>query len=291
MEFIRAKGIVHSVSGGQNWFGVTHNLNIYRGCNQGCIYCDSRSSCYQIHDFDVIKIKQNADQIVDHELKGKRKTGVLSMGGMSDPYNYHERTIEYTRNILKSIDKYNFGVSIITKSTLVTRDLDILKNINKHSPVSVNFTITTADDKLQSRIEKNVSSSSERFKALRTVSDAGIYAGVMLMPILPFINDTVENIENIVIKAHEAGAKFIYASFGVTLRDNQRQYFFKKIGPDLTKKYVDTFGESYMCSSLNYELLKNKFETLCNKYGIVYKMNDIVNGIQNSIKNEQISLF
>lgn len=291
MNFIRAKKLIHSMKGGQSWFSSTHNCNIYRGCNQNCIYCDSRSSCYQISDFDQVRAKEEADILIDHELSKIRQKGVLSLGGMGDPYNYLEKELHYTRNALKSLDKYGFGVSIITKSTLVTRDIDILKNICTHSPVSVSFTITTADDRLQARIERNVPSSSDRFRALKLLSDSGIYTGITLMPLLPFINDTAENIESIVQKAHESGAKYIFASFGVTLRDNQRQHFFQKIGPELTKKYIDTYGDSYMCSSLNEKALRIKFETLCRKYGIVYKMKDIIKGMSDNIKSEQMTLF
>jgi DNA repair photolyase len=189
------------------------------------------------------------------------------------------------------MNKYHFGAHIITKSTLVLRDIDILKSINQHSPVCVGITITTADDRLQARIERNVPSSTERFSAIKELSDNNIYTGILLMPILPFINDTIDNIRNIVVKAHESGAKFIFASFGVTLRDNQRQHFFKQIGPKLTKKYVDTYGDAYVCGSLNHNGLRREFESLCQKYDIVYKMKDIIKGISDSVKSEQISLF
>jgi len=291
IEFIRAKKLIHSTSDGQYWFGVTHNTNIYRGCNQGCIYCDSRSSCYQIHDFDTVKAKENADILIDHELSSKHKKGIISMGGMSDPYNFLEKELKYTRNALKSMDKYGFGVSMITKSTLVTRDIDIYKNINTHSPVVISMTVTTASDKLAKRIERNVPSTSKRFEALKKMSDAGLFVGITLMPVLPFINDTTANIENILKLAKDNGVKFIYASFGVTLRDNQRQYFFTKIGDELTEKYVKYYGESYMCSSPNYDLLRKRFETLCDKYGILYKMDEIIKGAKNNVKTKQVALF
>ena len=291
MEFIRAKRMIQNVKGGQSWFGITHNVNIYRGCNQGCIYCDSRSDCYQISNFDQIKAKEDADVMIDQELSLKRNKGVIGLGGMSDPYNQYEKDLEYTRSALKSIAQYQFGVTIITKSTLVTRDIDILKAIMKKQPTIVCFTITTADNRLQSRIERNIASSSQRFEAMKELSQEGIFTGITMMPILPFINDTVENIEAIVTKAYESGAKFIYPSFGVTLRANQRQYFFQKIGPELTKKYIDAFGDAYMCVSLNQEELRKKFETLCQKYGIVYKMKDILREANNYVVNEQISLF
>jgi DNA repair photolyase len=289
MEFINAVKIVQSVSEG--WFGATYNMNIYKGCNQGCIYCDSRSSCYQIQNFDTIRAKQDAPLKVEKELSKKRKVGIITMGGMSDPYNYLEKKLEYTRSVLKSINKYQFGVSIITKSTLVLRDIDILKEINKNNAVSIGITITTSNDRLQSRIERNVPSTTERFQALKTLKEEGLYCGVLMMPILPFINDTVENIDGIVEMAHEANVDYIYPSFGVTLRDNQRLYFFEKIGETLTKQYIDEFKDSYLCVSPNHMQLKERFITLCEKYGIVYKMEDIVKGMKENKQNQQISLF
>jgi DNA repair photolyase len=291
MDFIQAKNLIHPVKGGQGWFGVTHNVNIYRGCDHGCIYCDSRSSCYQIANFDTIRAKENADIKIDHELSNKRKKGIVGLGGMNDPYNSNEKELEYTRKALESFNKYQFGVHVITKSDLVIRDIDLFQAINRHSPVNIGITITTGSDVLQKDIERNVSSSSKRFRALKRLSDNNLFCGVLMMPILPFINDTIDNIDSIVTKAYQAGAHYIYPSFGVTLRDNQRQYFFKQIGSELTKQYIDTFGESYMCISPNHKDLKKHFTQLCEKYGILYKMEDIVKGMHASVKSTQLSLF
>ena len=290
MEFINAVKLIHKMNGGEGWFGATHNMNIYKGCNQGCIYCDSRSNCYQIKEFDRVKAKQNAPIKIDAELKNKRNKCVISMGGMSDPYNHLEETLEYTKSALQSILKYGHGVSIITKNTRVLRDVDLLLEINQSMPVSIGFTITTGNDRLQNRIERNVSSTSERFQAIQEIRKHGLYAGILMMPILPFINDTIENITSIVEQAHKVDAKYIYPSFGVTLRDNQRQYYFEKIGPELTQKYINEFGDSYMCVSPNHKELKQHFQTLCKKYGIVYKMKDIVEGTKNHIKKQQLTL-
>ena len=288
MEFINAVKIVQTMNG-EGWFGTTHNMNIYRGCNQGCIYCDSRSSCYQIQEFDKVKAKLDAPLKVENELKNKRKKGIISMGGMSDPYNSQEKKLEYTRKILNSINKFNFGVNIITKNELILRDIDILKKINEHSPVSVGITITTYNDLLQSRIERNITSTSDRFKVIETLRKNDIYAGILMMPILPFINDTIDNIEAIVKKAKEVDAKFIYPSFGVTLRDNQRLYFFEKIGKDLTDKYIKEFGESYVCTSPNHKNLFNRFKELCLEYNIKYRMEDIVKEIKKNSKQNQLT--
>lgn len=289
MEYINAIKIIHKTSGGDGWFGSTHNMNIYKGCNQGCIYCDSRSSCYQIQDFDIVKPKKDADIKIESELKSKRTKGIISMGGMSDPYNSLEKNLKLTRSALESIQRYGFGVSCITKNTLLERDIDIYKKINQTMPVTIGVTITTANDLLQSRIERNVPSSSERFQLIQKCAQEGLFSGVLMMPILPFINDTIENIENIVLKAKESGAKFIYPSFGVTLRDNQRLHFFGKIGEKLTKQYIQEFQENYMCTSPNHKELKKRFIQLCEQHNILYKMKDIIAESKTYIKQEQIS--
>lgn len=285
------KQLIHKTNGEHGWFSVTHNCNIYRGCDHGCIYCDSRSSCYKIPHFDEIKVKEDSDILIENELKSKRKKGVLGLGGMNDPYNRYEKDLEYTRSALQSVNKYGFGVVIITKSTLVLRDIDILKEISTHSTVIVMFTITTSNDRLQGRIERNVSSSSDRFNAIKELTSHGIYTGIMMSPLLPFINDTIENITGIVTQAKENNAKFIYPGFGVTLRDNQRQYFFQKIGVELTKKYVDAFGDSYMCTSQDFKKLQSEFRRLCKKHMVLYKMNDIIEHANDYQKEKQLTLF
>ena len=166
MEFINAVKIVQPMKEG--WFGSTYNMNIYRGCNQGCIYCDSRSNCYQVKNFDTVKAKKDAPLKVEKELSSKRVKGVISMGSMSDPYNHLEEELNYTRKVLTSINKHGFGVSCITKNKRILRDIDLYTEINTHSPVTIGITITTFNDLLQSRIERNVSSSSERFNIIKT---------------------------------------------------------------------------------------------------------------------------
>lgn len=288
MEFINSNKIVQSVSGDNGWFGASYNMNIYRGCNHGCIYCDPRSSCYQIHEFDKVKAKKDAPIKIEKELSAKRKKGIISLGGMNDPYNPFEKEIQYTRQALTSINKYSFGAFIITKSDLVVRDIDLFKEIKKHSVCNVAITITTSNDKLQSRIERNVTSTSDRFKALKKLTDNGIFCGILMMPILPFINDTKENIFGIVQKAVAAKVNYIYPSFGVTLRDNQREYFYGKIGEKLTKQYINEYEEKYMCVSPKAEELKNYFTQLCEDNGILYKMKDIIRESKQSISDMQL---
>ena len=294
MDYIPAKSIISNYKENNEWFGGNYNMNIYKGCCHGCIYCDSRSDCYGIEDFDRVRVKENSINLVEKDLKSKRKKGVVSTGAMSDPYNPFEEKLLLTRKALELIDKYNYGAAIDTKSDLITRDIDVLKRIKEHSPVLCKITITTADDELSKKIEPNVSLSSERFKAIKELSDAGIYTGILLMPILPFINDTEENIISIVRKAEENGAKFIYPAFGVTLRSNQRMHFFDKLDkefPKIKERYIREFQNNYMCSSPKGRELYKIFTEECRKLGIIYKMKDIIEDYKKLYKNEQISLF
>ena len=294
MQFIKAKTILSKVKYGADWYGCDYNMNLYRGCPHGCIYCDSRSSCYHIDDFDIPKLKENALNILERELS-KNSRGVVSIGSMSDTYNPLEKQYEQTRGALKLISKYNFGVSIDTKSDLILRDLDLLKEINLKNNVIVKFTITTPSDELSKIIEPNVCVSSKRFKAMKILSDNGIFTGIMMNPVLPFITDNEEDIKKIVKMAYEFGAKFIHTYMGVTLRDNQRDYYFEKLDKyfkGLKEKYINYYGNKYNCTVPNYKKLYKVFVMECNKYGILYNMNDIIKAYKKEIKeNEQITLF
>lgn len=297
MKYISVKKIISNYEEDQEWFGFNYKMNIYRGCCHGCIYCDSRSNCYQVVDFDTVKAKENSLEIIESDLKSKRKKGVIDTGSMSDPYNPFEKKYCLTRNALEEINKMGFGVSIATKSSLVTRDIDILKKIKKHSPVLVKITITTFDDELCKKIEPNVCSSTERFKALKELNDNDIYSGILLTPILPFINDTEENIISIVRKASECKVKFIFAfNMGVTLRQNQREYYYEQLRKnfkdnEIVNKYIKTYGDRYMCNSLNSKNLWKVFVEECEKYGILYKMEDIIRDYKSKYEVSQISWF
>ena len=276
------------------WFGNDYNMNLYRGCCHGCIYCDSRSECYHIDDFDTVKVKENCLQILRDELRRKVRTGIIGTGSMSDPYNPFEKTELVTRHALELIDAYNFGVTVITKSSLITRDIDVYKSIAEHSPVLCKMTITTADDNLCRLIEPNVSVSSERFKALAKMSDAGLFTGITLMPVLPFIEDNEENILKIVRTASECGVKIIYPAFGMTLRQNQRDYYYEKLDkifPGLSDKYRKFYGDRYNCVSPNAKKLWNVFAKECDKYGILYNMKDIIKAYKQGYGNMQLSFF
>ncbi|MCL1864375.1 MAG: radical SAM protein [Spirochaetes bacterium] len=293
METIQAKTIVTKTKS-QVWFGSDYNMNIYRGCCHGCIYCDSRSECYQVSDFERVKAKENALEIINSELKRKKKKGVIATGSMSDPYNPFEKRNELTRNSLKIVNENRFGIAIATKSSLVTRDTDILSSIKEHSPVIVKITITTADNDLCKKIEPHAADSKERFAAIKSLSDTGIYCGILLMPILPFINDNRSNILDIVHRAYDNGAKFIYALFGVTLRDIQRKYFYERLDnlfPNLKQKYMSCYGNSYNCISPNAKDLWDTFKSECINFGISYKMDDIIKSYKSDYQNRQLSLF
>ncbi|MDR2083578.1 MAG: radical SAM protein [Bacteroidales bacterium] len=295
MQTVPAKKIVSSYTE-KGWFGANFNMNIYRGCCHGCIYCDSRSECYNIPDFDTVKAKENALVIIENELKSKRRKGIIMTGAMSDPYNPFEKKEELTRSALHLINKYNFGINILTKSDLVTRDADILNAIQEHNPAVVNFTVTTADDEICKKVEPNVCSTSERLKALEYLSKENISCGIGLMPVLPFINDNIKNISQIVELAAGAGAKWIfsYPTLAVSLRQNQRKYFYDRLDekfPGIKEKYIKTYGSSYWCASPDSDYLWNELKSLCKKYNLLYRHNEIEDAIRNDNKMRQIKLF
>lgn len=276
------------------WYGNDYNMNLYRGCCHGCIYCDSRSECYHIENFDTVRAKENCIEILRNELRRKVRTGIIGTGSMSDPYNPFEEKEEITRKALMLIDAYNFGVTVITKSDLITRDIDIYKDIAKHSPVLCNMTVTTADDNLCRKIEPNVCLSSERFEALTKMSEAGLKVGITLTPVLPFVTDNEENLLTIVKYAHKCGVKYIHAGFGMTLRENQRDYYYKNIDiifPGITEKYRQYYGERYNCVVPQANKLWRKFSAECEKHGILYNMREIVEDYKRGYGDMQLSFF
>lgn len=294
MELISAKTLLSGYKENKDWFGINYNMNIYKGCSHGCIYCDSRSECYRVDDFDEVKGKENALAIIERELRSKRVKGVVGTGAMSDPYNPMESVYELTHGALKYIHQYGFGIHISTKSPLVARDIDLLSAIAKNAPVLVMITITSADDALCKKVEPHVPVTSERFKTIKKLTEAGIPTGVLMMPILPFIEDTEDNITTIVKRAHEMGAKYIYPAFGVTLRDRQREWFYDQITkdfPGIKEKYIQAFGEVYSCRSPQAKALWAVFETLCKERGIIYKMEEIIKSYQSIYEPTQLSFF
>ena len=295
MEFVKAKTILSKVKYGNDWYGVDYNMNLYRGCSHGCIYCDSRSNCYHIDNFDVPKGKENALAILENELSKKHDHGVVGIGSMSDTYNPFEKEYEQTRGALKLLSKYNFGVSIDTKSDLILRDIDLLKEINEKNNVIIKVTITTPKDEISKIIEPRVCASSRRFEVIKTLTDNGIFAGIMMNPLLPFITDSEKDIKELVRLAHKSGAKFIQSYMGMTLRENQRDYYYEQLDkhfPNMKEKYIKYYGERYNCPVPNYRKLYKVFTDECDKYGILYNMRDIIKAYKKEIKeDEQLSLF
>jgi len=291
---VPAKNIVYKSQAPSHWFGADYNMNIYRGCSHGCIYCDSRSDCYRNADFDIVKAKEDALTKVRNDLRRKVKTGVIATGAMSDPYNPLEKRLELTRNSLELINAYSFGVSIATKSALVMRDADILSDIQAHSPVIIKMTITAADDAVCKLIEPNVSFTSERFAALRTLAQRGIFCGVLMMPILPYITDTPDNIVGILRQAKESGAKFVYGAMGMTLRQGNRGYYYDRLDeslPDLKAKYIKRYGNRYNVPSPHYKKLWGVFVAECERLGLLYDMGAIIQHYKAGYGNEQQMLF
>jgi DNA repair photolyase len=272
---IQAKTLLARVKGPDDWFGLYYNFNLYRGCQHQCIYCDSRSECYQIENFNQdVLVKVNALELLRKELAGKRVVGTIGTGSINDPYMPLESEKQLTRHALETIAEFQFPVHIITKSDLIVRDLDLLEKIGQ-TYAAVTFTVTSADDVLSKKLEPGAPVSSRRLAAMRKLSENGILTGLAMMPILPFIEDNEENISHIVTLAHENGAAYILPAFGVTLRDRQRAYFYDKLDkrfPGLRARYEKAFGERYSAHAQNRARLEQVFTGLCQQYGIATKM-------------------
>ena len=287
MHFVEAKGILSSKNG----------MNIYRGCLHGCIYCDSRSRCYGFtHDFEDIEAKENAVFLLEKALRSKRKRCMLRTGAMCDPYLPIEENLRLTRRCLELIDQYEYGVAIQTKSTRILRDIDLLRSINRKAKAVVQMTMTTFDESLCKIVEPNVSTTKERFKALLQFKEAGIPTVVWLTPILPFINDTEDNIRGILdycIKADVNG--IICFDMGVTLREGDREYFYQALDkhfPGLKNKYIRTYGNAYEVPSPNAKALMKLFQEICDENGIMRDPMDCFAYLNEfPEKYEQISLF
>lgn len=276
-----------------------NGMNLYRGCTHGCIYCDSRSSCYQMkHDFEDVEVKSNAIELLEQTLKRKRNKCMIVTGAMSDPYMHCETDIQLTRKSLELIDKYGFGVSIQTKSDRILNDLDLLIRINQRSKCVVQMTLTTFDEALCKIIEPNVSTTLERVNALKILNVNNIPTIVWLTPLLPFINDTEENIRGIVNYCIDAKVKGILCfGISVTLREGDREYFYQKLDehfPGLKKDYQRIYGEDYIINSPNHNKLMKILNEECLKHGIMSNVDEIFNYIQKFESNDskdQLSFF
>ncbi len=274
IEEIHAKTILNSVKQPDTWFGLKYNMNLYRGCQHQCIYCDSRSDCYRIENFADIHVKVNAIDLLADALPRKRVRGTIGTGSMNDPYMPIEKKYNLTGQALQVIAQHQFPIHIITKSDLVLRDLQTLREINRVY-AAVSFTITTTDDALAKKLEPGASSPSARYRAMKTLSDNGIHTGVTMMPILPFIEDNEENIAQIVTRAHESGASYILPWFGMTLRAGSREYYYDKLDrhfPGVRQQYVRQFGGRYECNAPNWRKLGDVFGKLVYKYRLATRM-------------------
>ncbi|MBM3127511.1 MAG: radical SAM protein [Chloroflexi bacterium] len=271
---ITAKTLLSSSKKPDPWFGIKYTMNLYRGCQHQCIYCDSRSECYRIENFAEIHVKTNALDLLRRELARKRVKGTIGTGSMNDPYMQVEAEWNMTGRALAIIAERGFPVHIITKSNLVLRDVETLREINRVY-AAVSFTITTTDDALCRKIEPGASLASQRFAAMRALADDGIYTGVTMMPILPFLEDNAENILAIVERARDAGAGYIIAAFGMTMRDRQRAYFYDKLDhlfPGVRAQYERRYGERYSCPVPNAARLEKIFRERCAQLGIATRM-------------------
>ena len=291
MHYIKAKSILSAKNG----------MNLYRGCLHGCIYCDSRSTCYNMqHNFEDVEIKSNAIDLLEKTLNSKRKKCMIGMGSMTDPYIPLENEIQNTRKALELIYKYGFGATLITKSSLILKDLYILKEINKKTKCIIQMTLTTFNEKLCKIIEPNVSTTKERFEVLKILNQNNIPTVVWFTPILPFINDTKENLIGILNYCTQAKVYGIICfGIGLTLRDGNREYFYKNLDkyfPNLKEKYIKTYGNNYMLGSKNSKYLMNIFYKTCKQHNIICDNNEIfkyLNTFENkeTIENQQLELF
>ena len=289
MHFVDVKGILSSHNG----------MNLYRGCTHGCIYCDSRSACYQFtHAFEDIEVKQNAPELLEKALYSKRKKCMIGTGAMCDPYMHCEEQLKLTRRCLELIDRYGFGVAIQTKSDRILRDLDLLTSINRKAKCVVQMTLTTYDEELCRIVEPHVCTTRRRYEVLQIMRENGIPTVVWLSPILPYINDTRENIEGILGYCRDAGVYGIICfGMGVTLRQGDREYFYAALDrhfPGLHEKYHRKFGYAYEIPSDRSKELMGYFHSFCREHHMVSDVNKVFEYLREFPENkgyEQLSLF
>lgn len=289
MHFVKVKGILSARNG----------MNLYRGCQHGCIYCDARSLCYQMnHAFEDIEVKENGLELLEAALRSRRRPCMIGTGAMSDPYIPLERELRYTRRALELIEKYGFGVTVLTKSDRILEDFDLLCRINSRTKVVVQMTLTTMDERLCRIIEPGVCTTRDRLEALRKFRDAGIPTVVWLDPILPFLNDTPENIAGIVDACGDAGVRgIINFGMGLTLREGNREYFYARLDrhfPGLKERYIRTYGNAYDVASPDQDALLKLFHERCEKYGIWHDNDQIfryMSIFEEKEEARQLSLF
>lgn len=287
MHFVQAKSLL------TRWNG----MNIYRGCSHGCIYCDSRSECYQMkHPFEDIEVKENAPVLLENILKTKRRKIMISTGSMSDPYQHCEEKLGMTRKCLELIDRYGFGASVITKSDLVLRDIDLFDSINRKSKSVLQMSLTIADDRLSKIIEPHVCTTARRYEVLKEFQKRAISTVVWMMPFLPLLTDTEENLRTILDYCIDAGVKGIICfNIGMTLRRGDREYYYKALDrhfPGLSREYQRRYGNVYEVNSADNTRLMKLFHTTCEQHGILHTPDECFRYIaQMPEKSDQLSLF
>ncbi len=287
MHFVQAKSLLTRYNG----------MNIYRGCSHGCIYCDSRSECYQMkHQFEDIEVKENAPALLENILRTKRRKIMISTGSMSDPYQHCEEQLLLTRKCLELIDRYEYGASVITKSDLVTRDIDLFDSINRKSKSVLQMSLTVADDRLSKLIEPGVCTTSRRYEVLKSFQERNIPTVVWMTPLLPFLTDTEENIRTILDYCIDAGVKGIVCfNIGLTLRQGDREYFYQALDkhfPGLSRDYQKRYGNAYEVNSPDNARLMRLFHTTCERYGIIYTPDECFRYIAlMPQRDDQLSLF
>lgn len=289
MHFVEAKGILSAKNG----------MNIYRGCTHGCIYCDSRSDCYQMnHAFEDIEVKQNCVELLEKALQSKRKKCMIGTGSMSDPYMHCEEKLELMKQCLKVIERYGFGAAVMTKSGRILRDLPLLSRINQKTKVVVQTTFTTYDEELCKILEPNVCTTKKRYEMLLAMKEEGIPTVVWMDPILPFINDSKENLDGLLDYCIKADVKGIICfGIGVTLRNGNREYFYQKLDehfPGLKRKYQETYGYAYELESPNGRVLYRRLQEVCKANNILCNPDEVfsyINEFPYDKGYEQLSLF
>ena len=289
MHYVQAKGILSAQNG----------MNLYRGCSHGCIYCDSRSRCYHMdHAFEDIEVKENAIELLEDALRRKREKCMLSTGSMTDPYIPLESELGLVRKALALAERFGFGFTLITKSARVLRDLDLLRAINEKTKCVVQMTITTCDEELCRKIEPNVSTTAERFEALRRLHEAGIPTVVWLSPILPWLNDTEENVRGILERCAGAGVRGVICfGMGLTLREGNREYFYARLDrlfPGLKERYIREYGMRYVVSSPRSDELMRLFHAVCAEKGMMHDNDEIfawLSAFEEKTPSRQLSLF
>ena len=289
MHFVQAKGILTANNG-------SRGMNIYRGCTHGCIYCDSRSLCYQFsHPFEDIEVKINAPELLEQALRSMRRRCMISTGAMCDPYMHCEEQLGLTRRCLELISRYGFGAAVLTKSDRILRDIDLLDEINRKTKAVVQLTLTTYDESLCAIVEPHVCPTRRRIEVLEAMQERGIPTLVWLAPVLPFLNDTEENISAILDACIRVGVKGIVCfDMGMTLREGDREYYYAALDryfPGLKERYIRSYGNAYEVPSPNRERLMALFEDTCQKHGLLYRPEDCFRYVREFPGDGQLSLF